>query len=279
MLWRFLNAHRKVWHYLPDWAPVRVYGRLVHWLARTRSNRVQGYYTFFLRNRPQLELIRVLSIRNDPVRIAILGCSIGAEVYSVAAQLQRRRRILSAVDMSPLAIDAAKAALYPQRLQIDDNEFDILERVNEREREELFEDYGTLTRVKPGLRRGIHWYVGDAAEPLIHEALGGQDIVVANNFLFHMDPGRQRECLRRIAGLVRPGGCLVVSGVDLDVKTEVARERRWQPVDYLLEEIHEGDCSLRGHWPWHYVGLEPLNKHRRDWLTRYATTYELPELV
>jgi hypothetical protein len=28
-------------------------------------------------------------------------------------------------------------------------------------------------------------------------------------------------------------------------------------------------------WPWHYAGLEPLNKKRRDWKLRYAAAFQV----
>lgn len=36
-----------------------------------------------------------------------------------------------------------------------------------------------------------------------------------------------------------------------------------------------GDLSLRTLWPWHYSGLEPLNKRRGDWKMRYAAGFQL----
>jgi len=99
--------------------------------------------------------------------------------------------------------------------------------------------------------------------------------VVANNFLCHMNPRMAERCLRNIARLVRSHGYLMASGVDLDVRTRVADELGWQPLPELLEEIHEGDPVMTAHWPWHYGGLEPLNKKRPDWRRRYATTFNI----
>jgi hypothetical protein len=58
--------------------------------------------------------------------------------------------------------------------------------------------------------------------------------------LCHMEPSEAENCLRNIAGIVKPGGYLFVSGIDLDVRAKVARDLRWQPVPELIEEIHEG---------------------------------------
>jgi hypothetical protein len=37
--------------------------------------------------------------------------------------------------------------------------------------------------------------------------------------------------------MVKPDGYLFVSGVDLDVRTKVARDLGWKPVSDLLREI------------------------------------------
>jgi len=74
---------------------------------------------------------------------------------------------------------------------------------------------------------------------------------------------------------VRPQGYLIISGVDLDIRTKVADELGWSPLPELLEEIHEGDPVMAAHWPWHYGGLEPLNKKRQDWRRRYASAFQL----
>jgi hypothetical protein len=99
--------------------------------------------------------------------------------------------------------------------------------------------------------------------------------VVANNFLCHMHPFMAERCLRNIAHLVRPHGYLFASGIDLDVRTKVADDLGWHPLQELLEESHEGDPSMRALWPWHYAGLEPLNKKRGDWKRRYAAAFQL----
>jgi hypothetical protein len=49
----------------------------------------------------------------------------------------------------------------------------------------------------------------------------------------------------------------------------------WHPLQELLEEIHEGDPCMRTYWPSHYVGLEPLDKKRRDWKRRYAAAFQV----
>jgi hypothetical protein len=70
-------------------------------------------------------------------------------------------------------------------------------------------------------------------------------------------------------------GFLFVSGVDLDIRTKVARELGWKPIQDWLEQIHEGDSSVRTAWPWHYSGLEPRNEQSPDYKIRYSACFQL----
>jgi hypothetical protein len=90
-----------------------------------------------------------------------------------------------------------------------------------------------------------------------------------------MDTPEAERCLRNIARLVRPGGYLCVGGIDVDVRSRVAHELGWTPIQELLEQIHEGDPVLRNDWPFHYAGLEPLDKNRDDWNIRYAAVFRI----
>jgi len=102
------------------------------------------------------------------------------------------------------------------------------------EKEEFFDINGQAAAVRPWIKEGIQWRVGDVGEPDVVDALGLQDMVVANNFLCHMVPSEAERCLRNIARLVSPYGYLFVSGIDLDVRTKVARDLGWTPVQELF---------------------------------------------
>lgn len=285
----YLRFNQRLWNRLPSslttLGPISLYGRFLHTLARIDGVRGQAFSTYFLRNRPQLELIRHLLAQKghtDILRVAVLGCSIGAEVYSVAWTVQSARPdlklILCAVDVSKQAVEFAKRGIYSLAAPELSNTA-IFQRMTADEMEELFDQGGEAATVKPWIKQGIDWHVADVGKQEILDALGPQDMVVANNFLCHMDDSEAERCLRNIARLVRPGGYLFVSGIDLNVRTKVARDLAWKPVEELLEEIHEGDGCLRPHWPCHYGGLEPLNKKRPDWRIRYAAAFQLPPVA
>jgi chemotaxis methyl-accepting protein methylase len=279
-----LRLNRRVWKRLPsrflNSELIFSYGRFLQKLVRRRSNRRQYFGTFFLRNRPQLELMRRLVELNPSgsnLRIAVVGCSIGAEVYSVLWTVRSARPDLqvqlSAVDISAEVLNVATEGVYTSQTS-DFVGASIFERMTENELGEMFEWKGREARVRFWIREGIRWQVGDAGDPELIDILGPQDIVVASNFLCHMEPSNAESCLRNIAGLVKPGGYLFVSGVDLDVRAKVAGDLGWRPVPELIEEIHDGDPSVRGDWPWEWWGLEPLNKRRHNWQMRYAAAFQ-----
>jgi chemotaxis methyl-accepting protein methylase/mannose-6-phosphate isomerase-like protein (cupin superfamily) len=281
----YLRLNQLLWSKLPAsftaLSPIGSYGNFLNTLARSHGVRAQAFSTFFLRNRPELELIKRLverRTRGDTLRVAVLGCSTGAEVYSVAWRIRSARPdlklILHAVDISKRAVEVGRCGVYrlvaPQATNAD-----IFERMTGAEIEELFNRDGNVVTVKSSIKEGINWHVGDAGDSETLDALGPQDIVVANNFLCHMEPPMAERCLRNIARLVSPHGHLFVSGVDLDIRTKVAADLGWHPLQELLEDIHEGDPCMIALWPCHYAALEPLNKGRKDWRLRYASAFQL----
>ena len=281
----YLRLNQLLWNKLPAsytaFGPIRLYGNFLHALARIHGARAQAFATFFLRNRPLLELMRRLIERrpqSDTLRVAVLGCSTGVEAYSVTWTIRSARPdlklVLQAVDISRRAVEVGRCGVY-SLVAPKLTDTDIFARMTEAEIEELFDRDGDVMTVKSWVKQGINWHVGDVGESEILDALGPQDIVVANNFLCHMDDFMAERCLRNIARLVSPHGYLFISGIDLDIRTKVAADLGWYPLQELLEQIHEGDICMKGFWPCHYAGVEPLNKQIRDWRHRYAAAFQL----
>ena len=284
----YLRLNKRIWERLPPGVRnlnlVRSYGAWLHTLVCLRARRKQFYGTFFLRNRPALELMRRLAgqkPRSSTLRIAVLGCSIGAEVYSILWSIRSARPdlkvLMDAVDISKEILSFAEKGIYaPDTSQMVNAS--IFERLTEAEKAEMFDWEGDRAKVKSWLRDGITWQPGDAGDPELISTLGPQDMVVASNFLCHMAPAEAEKCLGNIARVVSPGGYLFVSGVDLDVRTKVAVDLRWEPVPELIAEIHNGDRSIRTDWPWEWWGLEPLNRRKQDWQTHYAAVFRIADL-
>ena len=281
----FLGVNRRIWRRLParvrTLSAVQAYGRWLHALISRNADREMYLGTLFLRNRPALELMRRLIAKRpqgSTVRLAVLGCSVGVEVYSILWTLRRARPdltiLVDAVDISPEVLAIAEEGVYgPQTIETVG--WPIFEQLTEAELLEMFDWNGDQSRVKPCLREGITWRLGDAADRRLVEELGPKDLVVANNFLCHMDAPSAERCLRNFAPLAGPDGYLFVSGVDLNVRTKVALDLGWEPVAELMAEIHDGDPFVRADWPWQWWGLEPLDRKRPDWQFRYASAFRV----
>lgn len=295
-----------IWSHLPasvtSWRPLRAYGAHLHSLIQLRATRRQSVGTFFFRNRPELELlIRLVDQKRQgsTLDVTVLACSKGAEVYSISYAIRCARpdlRVcLRALDIDKDVLEFAEGGVYslkttnglgamgPRSLgQVGnlvmntsrEQTRSIFERMSSEEIEAMFERDGDRVKVKPKFREGISWHLGNAGDPHLVDVFGLQDIVVANRFLCHMHAGEAEACLRNLARLVKPDGYLLVSGVDLAVRSKVAQDLGWRPVTDLISEIHEGDPSLRRDWPLEYWGLEPFDQSRIDWKMRYASVFQ-----
>jgi chemotaxis methyl-accepting protein methylase len=305
----YISNSRRLWKHLPAGlrrlAAGRAYGWHLHAAVRRHARRGQSFGTFFLRNRAELELLRRLLASRAPastLSLTLLACSKGAEAYSMLWAIRSARPDLKlrvkAVDISEEILDFAAKGVYlrdrldelepstetaadsPRRVAWNTNRDQIASifyRMTREEVDDMFHVEGEYARVRPWLKEGIEWLAADACDPQLATVLGLHDIVVANRFLCHMQPCAAEACLRNVARLVKPGGHLFVSGVDLDVRTRVAENLGWIPVTDLIREIHEGDPTLRSGWPLEYWGLEPFRGDRPDWGMRYASVFQIGE--
>jgi chemotaxis methyl-accepting protein methylase len=303
----YVSQARLIWKQLSpslrDQAFGRAYGKHLHRMVRIHADRKQYFATFFFRNRPELRLLGHLldhKLYGSRVDMSVLACSKGAEVYSMAWAIRSTRPDLQlnlhAVDISQEIVDFASKGSYsleshnmlshedPQVCEdsqpvewntFRDQETSLFERMSTKEMNAMFEMDGNKATVRSHLKQGITWICGDAGSSSLNAVIGPQDIVVANRFLCHMRPRAAETCLRNIARMVKPGGYLFVSGIDLDVRTRVALDLGLQPVPDLLRQIHDGDDSIRRGWPVEYWGLEPLDDHRMDWQIRYASVFKV----
>lgn len=279
-------------------------GDHIHSVVRRFAERKQNHSTFFFRNRPELELIGRLAERKpqgSELRIAVVGCSKGAEVYSIVWSIRSQRRDLrltvNAVDIAQDVVEFAKEGSYsldsPDQLEGTDGSHSatheqtlwhthrdqfrnsIFERVSEKEMQAMFEIDGRTAKIQPWLKQGVNWWCGDAGDPELKSLIGRHDIVVANRFLCHMHRFPAERILLNLESLVIPGGHIFVSGVDVDVRAKAAMDRKWVPVQELMKEIHDGDPSIREGWPLQYWSKEPFRPEREDAMFRYASAFQI----
>ena len=242
------------------------------------------FNTFFLRNAPHFDVLQLL-MRERPhgsaVRIASIGCSSGAELYTARWVISSARpdlRITAiGVDLNHIALAKAESGLYSRHehelMRLQEG---ALDRLCDGSPTALFMREGDLLRISPRLMVNNSWVLRDACDTSLAKAIGSYDVVLANNMLCHMYDSEADACMRNIATLLSPGGYLFIYGVDLDVKTRVVKSLGLQPVDDEIEETYLADWNALAHWPFTYWGREPLNKRRRDWKGRYASVYQQP---
>jgi chemotaxis methyl-accepting protein methylase len=272
------------------------YGAHLHSLILRFVDRRQNHSTFFFRNRAELELIRRLADKASPgssIDVAVFACSKGAEVYCIAWVLKTARPDLTinlrAIDISQEILDFASRGEYS--LQDSENNGSAIELgantyrdqppgyspfmfMSESEKNAMFDRDGDVVRVKPWIKEGITWLCADAGDRELTSTLITQDIVIANRFLCHMEPATAERVLRNVSRVVKPGGYLFVSGVDLDVRMRVAVDMKWKAVTELIAEVHDGDPSIRDGWPFDYWAKEPLDAKRSDAAMRYASAFQ-----
>jgi hypothetical protein len=275
------RALEVVWNALgrptQSWRPVRATAELMYRRAcRTQDREGDSTYTRFFRNLPQLQVLRDVVLEMDccaSLKIASLGCSSGAELYSALWMIRTARSDLSitalGIDISGISIQKAVAGIY----QLGTME---VEGITHNENDRLFARRGDVLSVQDWLREDTTWHVANACSATLLDEFGPQDVVLANNFLCHMSDDCAEACLRNIVKLVVPNGYLFLWGIDLDVKTRVARAIGLIPVTARIKEIYNADRAAREAWPLKYWGIEPMETGRSDWKTRYATVFRLP---
>ncbi len=284
---QFKRAGMSIWQRLPSWLqeqpPARSVSHWIHALSRKYSARIKSDWarypstTRFLRYPLMLQTICDLVEGRefgDSIRLSVMACSTGTELYSVLWAVRKVRpdlKILATgIDLSEPSIAKAKAGRYSRQ----DPE---LKGVSEELLSELFDLSEPFFKVKDSIAAGTEWIARDVCDDSLRAQLGLQDIVIANNFLVFMAEDQATACLQKVVQFVKPGGLLFCRGVDLDVRERVTQQFRLEPVSLRIEEIHESNPRERRGWPWEYWGLEPLDKTRKDWVRRYATVFRVSD--
>ena len=252
-----------------------------HRVTLLTAKRQNYVFTHFLRLPAQFDaltgpVLDHLGVRGArPLRIALFGCSSGAEPYTIASILAARRPDVAfeirAFDIEPAMLEKARAAEYT-RDEVFSNKLLPGPFVAA-----TFDARGDAYRVKPTLASRVVCAPGNALEADALVEPGSCDLVFAQNFLFHLKPADAEEAFRRMARLLAPRSALLVDGMDLGLRTRLTLELGLRPLEDRIEEIHEEARVERGgSWPLVYWGLEPLRKRHRDWQRRYATVFLRP---
>ncbi|AMV70794.1 CheR family methyltransferase [Desulfuromonas sp. DDH964] len=202
--------------------------------------------TYFFRYLAHFELLREVIIpevisrnrHNRSLRIWSAGCSTGEEPYSLAMllhaqfpQLRDWRLEILGTDINKRSLAAARAGLYGGR---------ALRATEAAYRDAYFRAEGSHFRIVPEIRAMVHFgylnlrtglYPGRAAaQPL--------DLIFCRNVMIYFQPETTQEIINRMAGVLRPGGYLLLGHAEtlLNLRHDFARVQYGGGFVYRLPE-------------------------------------------
>jgi len=252
-----------------------------HWLVEVYAIRRNELFTRFMRARGQFRALAGPVIENMrekathvPLLIVVLGCSTGAEAFSISSYLHTHRQGIEfqvrGYDIVDEVIAKAKSGFFStdevRSSTLADEEFIRA----------TFDEVDGGYMVKPEIARRTSFDRADLFDPEIADIIGQPDVLFVQNVLINFERKRQIQAFNRIMSLMKPGSYLFIDGMDLDLRSRLTRRYGLHPLDYHIEEIHKDACVNRGcGWPYVYWGLEPFSAGRRDHVRRYATIFTL----
>lgn len=178
--------------------------------------------TYFWRNRPQFEALEqvilpeLLGRTPEASRLNVwsAACSTGEEPYSLAILFHKVLRAsggrplsILGTDLNPLALEAARQALYPSWSFRD---------TPEGFQERYFDPVGTRWLVKPDLRRAVHFKLLNLMEPAGWAGAGIDhlDLILCRNVLIYFDEKGVETVLHGLYDALNPNGWLVLGHAD-----------------------------------------------------------------
>ena len=255
------------------------YKHFRHYVTLYSSERQNATFTLFLRLPTQFDALSgpvvdfLLSHGNSgKLKITILGCSNGAEAFSVASILKNHHPNLNfsihGYDIVNEMIDKANSACYTEE-EVFSNKMVTPSFVHQ-----TFDVENGYYKIKPEITRLVHFSLGDALDPNLRNIIGDSDIVFAQNFLFHLKPKMAKKAFDNICRLLSHNGVLFIDGMDLSMRQRLTHINHLSPLNYKIEEIHnEARVGRTDAWPFVYWGIEPFLTVRKEWQRRYSTIF------
>ena len=255
------------------------YKHFRHHVTLHSSERQNATFTLFLRLPTQFDALSgpvvdfLLSHGDaDKLKITILGCSNGAEAFSVASILKDRHPDLKfsihGYDIVKEIIDKANNACYTGE-EVFSNKMVTPSFANH-----TFDVENGYYKIKPEIARLVHFSLADALDPNLRNIIGASDIVFAQNFLFHMEPKIANKAFNNICSLLAHRAALFIDGMDLGMRQKLTYINHLSPLNYKIEEIHnEARVGRTDAWPFVYWGIEPFLTVRKEWQRRYSTIF------
>lgn len=206
------------------------------------------------------------------LKVLMFGCCHGDELYSLASVLRQYSPALNfdiqAYELVDSLVEKARSATYTK------DEVMYGPFVTEAFVDNTFDINGENYLVKPALVARTRCHQGDLLDETLLNQLPQFDLVFAQNLLFHLPRNKVGTAFDYLVQKVKPGGFLFVNGMDTDQRVKFSKRFDLEPLDYLVEEIHNDARVDRGDaWANYYFGREPFSRESRNWLRKYATVF------
>lgn len=257
---------------------VQALGQTIYKVKSRTQPRSQSTTTGFYRNLGQLSALNgPLShlVSNGPIRVLVVGCSMGCEAYTLAGFLAAFCPTLDwcieAIDISEEALAVARAGHYGTEHGLGRDYSEKTAAIEAK----LFSIEGARWSILPDVSDRVDFTQGDILLDMPRYK-GSYDLVFGQNFMIHMVPSDEAKAFKNLVDAVRPGGALFIGGMDLDARKLLVGQHQLSPVEWKLREIHEEDYARRNAWPWEYWSLEPFPSRSDALAERYATIFTKP---
>jgi chemotaxis protein methyltransferase CheR len=250
-----------------------------HMVSLRKDPRVNRHFTGFMRLPAQFDALAGPVVEfllsgdvTRPIRIFSIGSSIGAEAYTAASCLTAAHPSL---DYKLLGFDIDGAVVEKANSGVFDAETEVLnDWITPEFVAQTFDIDGDTCAIKPEIHRRCEFHVADILDDGAVDTYGKADLILAQNFLFHLEPRDAEVAFDKIYRLLADRAVLFVDGTDIPIRNRQTKKHGLKPLEYRLEEIHNQARWVRGEgWPYHYWGLEPFMSSHRDWRRRYATIF------
>ena len=147
----------------------------------------------------------------EPIKIWSAACSSGQEPYSISIAVEEYRQLramgvlrrpveILATDLSSIVLVQARAGTYDRAA--------IARGLSEERLTRYFDQLDDLWRVKPAVRERVQFKAWNLLDPYI--SLGKFDVVFCRNVLIYFDSELKQGILRKLHGVLKPGGVLVL---------------------------------------------------------------------
>ena len=256
----------------------RVWQSYRHGVSLRTDPRVNSNFTGFIRLPTQFEVLvgpvvdyLLKDNPNRSLRIFSIGCSIGAEAYTVASYLSNRHPNLEfqidCFDIDEKVIRTASEALFDPETEVFNKKTVTDEFVKS-----TFDIEDRGYRIRSDIRRHLNFHVANILDDDVVERFGRADLIFAQNLLFHLEPKAAEIAFGNICRLLGDRSAVYIDGTDIPIRQRLSVTYGLRPLEAKIEEIHnEARWARAVGYPYHYWGLEPFSAAKRDWKRRYAT--------